>query len=254
MTSPSLQTFVSLLKHVEAFSCLDIDDAPESPGLYAWYGILKVGPQDWEMKLANGDDLGHKACRSLLQKHTTRHASPPLSLEGRGTFASMWRGDLRDMTAETLGALLAEDISADGNATGGESYPSQLNEVLGSSRTREILLKVLQVATPILAAPVYIGVAKSLRSRLKQHTDLLFKLSKYVSKNPEARRELVNAPKSTFASRAISMGFTVDTLTVWTLNLASVYPEKEDQDVLRAVAETAEWLLNRWYRPMLGKR
>lgn len=253
MTSPTLQTFVNLLKHVEAFSCLDVDEAPDSPGLYAWYGTLKVGPQDWEMKLSGGDDLGHRACRTLLQKHTTRHASPPLALEGRGAFATVWKGDLRDMTAETLSAILAQEAAASED-TPGEQYPSQLQEVLGSPRTREILLKVLQIATPILAAPVYIGVATSLRNRLKQHTELLYKLSKHVDKNPDARREMQKLQKTYFASRAVSMGFNPDSLTVWTLNLSSVYPKKEDQDALRMIAESAEWLLNRWYRPMLGRR
>ncbi len=254
MTSPTLQTFVSLLKHVEAFSCLDVDEAPDSPGLYAWYGTLKAGPQDWEMKLSNGDDLGHRACRTLLQKHTTRHASPPLTLEGRGAFTTMWKGDLRDTTAETLAGILDQEASTPEYAAGGEQYPSQLHEVLSLPRTREILLKVLQVATPILAAPVYIGVATSLRTRLRQHTETLYKLSKHVDKNPDARRELQKLQKSTFASRAISIGFSPDSLTAWTLNLASVYPKKEDQDALRMVAESAEWLLNRWYRPMLGRR
>lgn len=84
----TLQTFVSVLKHVEAFSCLDVDEAADNPGVYAWYGALKAGPQDWEMKLLNGDDLGLRACRLLLQKHTTRHASPPITLEARGAFTT----------------------------------------------------------------------------------------------------------------------------------------------------------------------
>jgi hypothetical protein len=254
MSSPTLQTFVGLLKHVEAFSCLDVDEAPDSPGLYAWYGTLKAGPQDWEMKLANGNDLGHKACRSLLQKHTTRHASPPLAMEGRGAFTTIWKGDLRDTTAETLANILAQDGATTEDAASGDPYPGQFQEVLASERTREILLKILQIATPILAAPVYIGVATSLRTRLKTHTDLLFKLSKHVDKNPDARHELQKLTNTKFASRAVSMGFTPDSLTAWTLNLTSVYPQKADQDALRMVAESAEWLLNRWYRPMLGRR
>lgn len=82
---------------------------------------------------------------------------------------------MRDTTAETLVGMLAQEAATVDASR--EQYPSQLNNVLGLPRTREILLKVLQVATPILAAPVYIGVATSLRTRLRQHTDMLYKLS-----------------------------------------------------------------------------
>lgn len=53
----------------------------------------------------------------------------------------------------------------------------------------------------------------------------------------------------------MTMGFSVDTLTAWTLSLTRLQPDTSiDVNTLRSVAETAEWLLNRWYRPMLGKR
>jgi hypothetical protein len=242
-----------LVKHLEAFSCLNVDEAPESPGLYAWYGLLNAGPQDWELNLAAGEDLGAQACRTLLQQHSSRFASPPLRLEARGTFSSIWRGDLRDASAERLRTILAGEVAAvEKDPTSDENQQRLLDSVLASSKLREILLGILKAATPILSAPMYIGVAMSLRARLRQHVDMLFKLASTAPASPRERERLL--ADSRFASRAIGMGFSADTLSVWTLNLASLYPDHSDQEALRVVAETAEWLLNRWHRPLLGRR
>lgn len=197
----------NFLGYVEAFSCLNVDEAPVGPGLYAWYGTLIAGPQDWEMKLEGGEDRGLKACRTLLQKHTFRHGSPPISLEGRGAFTTLWRGDLRDVTAEMLASLLGEDVDELNDATDEDAYPSQFKKVLASKQTRELLLKLLQAATPILASPIYIGVALSLRTRLRQHVDQLYKFSEIINKNPEARTELARASKSTFVVTCDDHGF-----------------------------------------------
>lgn len=254
MTSPAKKT-VNHLRHLDMFTCLEVDEAPDKPGLYAWYGLLKVGPQDWEVSLVDGEDAGQRACRTLLQRHTARYTRLPLNLEAQGTFGSSWKGKLHDLTAEKLRGILAGDQPKDiGDNNENKAYQTAIENVLSSSMLRKVMLEVLQVATPILTAPVYIGVASSLRTRLRQHTEQLFRFSEAVARSPDARETLINASKSTFASRALSMGFTPDTLTVWTLNLAPMYPDKEDQEALRTVAEACEWLLNRWHRPILGKR
>ena len=108
-------------------------------------------------------------------------------------------------------------------------------------------------STPFAAAPIYVGVAKNLNDRLRQHTEQLFKLAELIRKNPENKRKLLESDKSTFASRALATGFNEDTVVVWTLNLDSLFQGVERED-LRAVAESAEWLLNRWHKPLLGKR
>jgi hypothetical protein len=201
--------------------------------------------------LADGEDLGDQASRSLLQRHSTRFASPPLKIDARGAFFTGWRGDIQDSTQDKLRAALAGKTTANEQGTG-ELEPSQLDSVLASPQHREILIGILQLATPILSSPIYIGVAKSLRTRLRQHVDVLFKLANAAPATAEERDRLLS--DSRFASRAVGMGFSADTLSVWTLNLSAAYPGKSNTDALRAVAETAEWLLNRWHRPLLGRR
>ncbi len=245
------------LRHLCVFSCLNVDDAPEEPGLYAWYGLLNAGECDWKMLLVEGEDRGNDASRNLLQRHTARSSSPPLKLQARGTFSAHWTGELRDASSERLTAVLwgkHMNIQQDLGASDDDKYHQKLQEVLLSEKLREKLFFILQVATPILSAPIYIGVATNLRIRLKQHTDALFKLA-HASPNElsaEDRKRLIEDGR--FAARAIGMGFSPDNLSVWTLGLDAVYSGGENTEVLRKVAETAEWLLNRWHKPLLGRR
>lgn len=247
---------VERLKHMHRFTPLTIDEAPESAGLYAWYGTLDFGPKDWELDLVEGVDHGLGACRTLLQGHTTRFVGPPLRMAATGTFATEWRGDLRDVTSERLSEELGADSRSDRtDAPSDERVKfAKLHDILESPAQRSLLLGTLQAAVPVLSAPLYIGVAESLRVRLRQHVDQLFKLSDAVKRNPKARTKLINREKSTFASRAISLGFTQDTIEVWALGLESLNPKHASPEQLRTIAEAAEWLLNRWHRPLLGKR
>lgn len=244
-------------RHVDILTPLTIDRAPEGVGLYAWYGQLSFGPKDWEQQISAGVDQGEKMTRSLLQRHTTRYASPRVKLEGRGTFSTTWRGALDDATIERLHAIISGDpIPTDSR---GQVHPDdeerfeKFQYVLGRSDLRGILLDALQFCTPFVSAPIYVGVAKNLNNRLKQHTEQLFKLAELIRRNPENKRKLLESDKSTFASRAIATGFNEDTVIVWTLNLDSLFQGVERND-LRAVAETAEWLPNRWHKPLLGRR
>jgi hypothetical protein len=257
MPLPARHPLEEFVQHVDILTPLTIDRAPDSVGLYAWYGQLSFGPKDWEQQVSSGMDEGEKLCRSLLQRHTTRYTSPRVRLEGRGTFSTTWRGTLDDATIERLRAIIS-----------GETVPSESNwhiyqddqkrfekfqYVLARSDLRGTLLNAIKFCTPFISAPIYIGVAASLRDRLKQHTDQLFKLAELVANNPDNKKKLYESDKSTFASRALAMGFNEETVVVWTINLGSLF-QGTKRDDLRAIAESAEWLLNRWHKPLLGKR
>lgn len=249
------------LKYVSVYSCLNVDDATEGPGLYAWYGILSAGPRDWQLQLRDGEDQGEAACRNLLQKHCSRFDSPPLQLDARGTFSTRWRGDLRDISSQRISSTLNGASVTDEDSPwrreeskGEEDRARILSDTLRSEVDRRLLLSTLALATPILSAPIYIGVATRLRQRLRQHVDSLIKFFEATSRNPALKEQLMQHKRTTFASRAIAMGFTPDMLSVWTLPLSLIGEDEHEEERLRAIAEVVEWFLNRWNRPLLGKR
>ncbi|MHA7630835.1 hypothetical protein [Corallococcus sp. M7] len=257
MSLPARHPLEDFVKHVGILTPQTIDRAPDSVGLYAWYGQLSFGPKDWEQQMSAGVDEGEKTCRSLIQRHTTRYTSPQVKLEGRGTFSTTWRGSLEDATTEQLRAIISGEVASSEprwhTHQDDQKRFDKFQYVLARSDLRGTLLNALKFCTPFISSPIYIGVATNLRDRLKQHTDQLFKLAELVAKKPENRKKLYESDKSTFASRALAMGFNEDTVVVWTINLGSLFQEIERDD-LRAIAESAEWLLNRWHKPLLGKR
>lgn len=257
MPAPDRHPLLDFVRHVDILSPLTINRASQCVGLYAWYGQISFGPKDWEQQISSGVDQGEKTCRSLLQRHTSRYTSPKVTLEGRGTFSTTWRGALDDVTIERLQAIISgEPIPKESSR---QEHPDdqkrfeKFQYVLARSDLRGVLLSALKLCTPFASAPIYVGVATNLNDRLTQHTEQLFKLSELIRRNPENKKKLLDSDKTSFASRALATGFNEDTVVVWTLNLGSLFQGVERDD-LRAVAETAEWLLNRWHKPLLGKR
>ena len=86
----------------EVFEPLTIDEAPDCPGLYAWFPHLGAGAHDWKMHIEDGQDVGAVSCQRLIQRQSSSIAAPTISLSGSGTFSSQWKGELRDETGSDL--------------------------------------------------------------------------------------------------------------------------------------------------------
>ena len=162
---------------------------------------------------------------------------------------------MKDNTAK----ILQDTLSAAGNNQEENSYDHQrapkLQASLESRDARLLMVKALEIAMPVLSAPIYVGVATCLNTRLSQHVNDINKLSSAVNDDPEVRQRLREKGKSNFAQRAVAAGFTPESLQVWTCNLDLLIEDLESQSHdARAVAEAVEWLLNRWHRPYLGRR
>lgn len=221
--------------------------APDAPGLYAWYGHLDAGPVDWELDPAAGEDKGRERLLALLNHHSARNNPPPLELRATANLNLGWRGDL-DSTAATSVREVMDDMRDDEG-----SGPSALKRTLGSPVRREALVHALWQATPILSAPLYVGVTESLESRLRDHLDDLRRALDVVRRSPESR-EILRRRGKTFGARAVGAGYDLESLRVFTLNFDDVLDGQLDAAQARTVAEAAEWLLNRWQRPPLGRR
>lgn len=251
-----------LLGHLQRFDSRTISKAPTCVGLYAWYGRLDAGIKDWELELVNGIDAGVYRFTKLLQQHTSRYQAPPLATKAKGNFAITYEGLLEERSLNFLQTILSneENLSFEHDendsqeTTRNKTRAKRLHETVERYKTRKWLVNVLRITTPILSSPVYIGVSDNLNTRLNTHLKELRDLSEATKHNPTDRESLLGAPDSSFAKRAIGMGFSTESLEVWTLNLETALGVSNDPVNLRIMAEAAEWLLNRWHRPTLGRR
>jgi hypothetical protein len=228
----------------------EVDDAPQRPGLYAWYGSLAVGRADWEELIQDGQDLGDKRSRAVIRGHAGRHTTSPLSVSAKAGFELEYAGTLSPkVDSELIGKVSAEP----GEMTEGKVF----DQVIASVSMRRTLLDVLAKSAPVFATPLYIGVSNNLRDRLKTHATELITLWGGVSRDPEYLATLVRdgGPRSTFAFRAVSRGFSTENVRVWFSEIELAAGGQTLSDVnQKDVAEAAEWILNRCHRPLLGRK
>lgn len=242
-------------EHFQRFDIENIAQAPTSPGLYAWYGVMVAGPPDWEINLQQGVDHGELNSRRLLRNHTARYRGPDLAVEATGGFSTVWQGLIKDSSNVDLQEML--DLASSSATSNDEDTPApKLQYTLSSPNARKLLFSALSICNPIFSAPLYIGVAEDLSKRLDQHAKMLFKLWDVYSRDPTQLDKVLSNKKlkGQFAVRAVERGFSPESVEVWTLPLQSLNGENLNNDQLRKIAEALEWLLNRWHRPPLGRR
>lgn len=218
----------------------EVDSAPADPGIYAWYGVPNPGRGDYAESLDDdGVDRGVRTFVEFLQRHTDRVRPPNLSVTARGGFWAEWAGSLGEIGHPRIVDALEAAVDASG--------PAKLREALRSEPTREVLAWGVHNAAPLAASPLYIGVAVSLRDRLSTHVA-------WIQKSLEAFDRTGSVPvewrRNQFGARAVDAGFRLTTLWVGTM----AFGGRVGNDELRDCAEAVEWILNRWYRPLLGER
>lgn len=221
----------------------DVDTAVEAPGLYAWYATLTFGPTDWQAALdAAGTDQGMAAFGQLLGLQTSRLVPPRLRVGAVGHLWARWSGPLEEGGSGEIRKAIGRTHQS---PAGG---PAALQRVMQRADLRQATAEVLATCAPQIAAPIYIGVTINLRERLTTHLNTLRDATEAIAANggtPTA--EL----RKSFGGRAASAGFDEDSLSVAVFPVATTPPDVDDR---RTVAEAAEFLLNRWCRPILGRR
>jgi hypothetical protein len=241
--------------YYQLFSLETVSQAPKVSGLYAWYAGLNAGLKDWELEIVDGIDIGTDRLRSLLKRHTDRYCFSELETTALGAFSQTWTGQLQDQTANSLRSVLAAPTNIQEQDSYDQKRAPKLQSTLESRDKRRLMVKALEMALPVLSAPIYVGVADCLHTRLSQHVREIYQLTNTVLNDPASRERLRKEKKTNFALRAIAAGFSPENLQVWTFNLDLLMEELENktQDA-RTVAEAVEWVLNRWHRPYLGRR
>jgi hypothetical protein len=232
----------------------ELEQAPESPGLYAWYGVLRSGRGTWGVNIEHGADQGESHSRRALNRHTEHFANAALDVTVESAFSASWSGALEDGTLASQRAVI-QNAEKHNLGESDRAAAPKLQTTLHTPIMRKTLFDVLERSAPIFSAPLYIGVAENLRSRLKTHAHNLNVHSRRSATTSNYFKNVTDAKTlGTFAFRAARQGFSPDNLEVWVLDVAAVAEEGRDVHQLREVAEACEWLLNRWHRPQLGRR
>ena len=222
------------------FGAGSLDQAPANAiGLYAWYARPVLGRGDWANDGSGGDaDKAVEQFLAALQNHSNRMTPPDVNLKGQSPFGQTWAGSI---SIDSLDSPM--------------TYKSHLAEETG----REAVARVLTDAPPTFAAPVYIGVTDNLRRRLMQHMTALQLVYGARSREPSVMTqsydfgELGSEIDNVFAIRAIDAGFAPDHMIVWVLDFSEL-TQRMGREATYKVAKAAELTLNRWYRPLLGRR
>ncbi|URN08546.1 GIY-YIG nuclease family protein [Actinomadura madurae] len=222
---------------------LDVDQTPESPGLYAWYATFQASNQDWKFKPDGASDGAILGFLNLLRRYASYYEPLPIDLAGRGAYGSRWEG------------LLEIDfpLRPEESESTDEDRLGVLLDTLGSEDRRRVMATLLKAATPVFSSPLYIGVAENLQNRLKQHKRDFEQADEWLRDHPEDAQVIKLRGKS-FGQRAAARGISMNNLEVWVIHL-----EENDQNgvtvkEVRKTAESTEWLLHRLYSPILGKQ
>ncbi|WP_425245411.1 GIY-YIG nuclease family protein [Streptomyces sp. NEAU-NA10] len=226
---------------------LDVDQAPESPGLYAWYVSFRAGPHDWKLKPGPDGDQAIEGFVGLLRRYAGYYEPLPLALSGRGAYGAKWDGELAPDYP------LREPDAEDPQVDDIEPRLEKLTQSLDTESRRRVMATILEKATPVFSTPVYIGVAENLRQRLRQHRVSYTKAHDWLREHPEDI-ELVRTKGKSFGERAAAREIAMQHLEAWVIDLADEENDEVTKKNLRNTAESAEWLLHRLYSPILGRQ
>ena len=211
----------------------DIDQAPRSPGLYAWYIRSPLGDLDWKPNVVDGVDSARRQFVAAMVQYASYFATPIIKLNGSTSkYYSSWDGEIQK----------TEDIA-----------PDDGNRVMAAADNiseRRIVTQLIGSAAPFFAAPAYVGVATDLGKRLGEHLRDFDKASKAIKTQPDLAEPLRVRGRSLGArlagARVAREHLYVSVLAV---DLSEDSPEKA-----RSSAETAEWILQRVFQPAFGRR
>lgn len=236
----------------------EIEKAPRAIGIYAWYGILNVGPMDWkdeDIEMRSGEN----SLRNVLFRHTQRFRPQELATHARRNW-HVWKGRLKDDRFQKFVDLViknnaaAESVGNKQQAELIERDRATLNAALVSDANRGALVRILAAAAPVLSAPIYIGQTDNLRRRLSNHKASFLNV-RSIQMDDTSQQATERDLDVSFATRAVNAGFTSENLVVYTLNVDEFLKNGSHSQLNRKqITKSAEILLNNWARPILGKR
>ena len=209
---------------LEKLTWPNLGEAPEKPGVYAWYVRLVLGEADlteFESSVMKEQSSGGRPAY-IVEDMLTRHffhpfRETPYTVNLTGPLKPRYAGELKHEPAASAG--LVDRLIDD---------PSRLRP----------LAHVLGAAAPYFTAPLYIGMASNLRGRLQQHKDRIIRFTN----NPGSLHNEESA--SGFAEQVVQRNFNPTQLFVQYLVVDNINAD-EQVDL--------ENILNRINFPIFGR-
>lgn len=208
-----------------ALSWSEIDLAPEGPGVYAWYSRLVISKADLDdvvgrvaaAKLHSEQSAYEEVRRALDKFIFGPYRESPYKVSLRGQLKPRFTGEVEHEPpkTDTLVARLVQD-------------PERFRAVAG----------VLRTAAPWFTAPLYIGMAAGLRSRLKQHKSKIIEL-----RDTRISSDASDASEAGFANQVVARNFDPTNLFV---HVAEMQVENTEYNDI-------ENILNRINYPIFGR-
>ncbi|MFG2956392.1 hypothetical protein ACGF5O_22045 [Streptomyces sp. NPDC048291] len=238
------------------YSMPHVDQAPDTPGLYAWYVSFRAGPHDWKLRAGKNGDEATEGFLNLLRKYAGYYEPLPINLSGRGSYGARWQGEIA--LDSPLGPPDGPDAptSVDAEDDTEAEAVLRLEKLMGSLDTenrRRVMSTILTQAIPVFSSPLYIGVAENLKQRLIQHRQKFTRAHDYLREHPQDA-DAVRAHGRSFGERAAARNIAMEHLEAWVIDLGDEQNDEITKKQLRNTAESAEWLLHRLYSPILGRQ
>lgn len=203
----------------------EIDLAPETPGVYAWYSRLDISKADIDaiVKRVNEAKLiGDPQARAEVEDALDRFIFSPYR---ETPYQVALRGQLKPKFS--------------GEVAHEPTRPESLVGRLAANPERfRTVSDILKTAAPWFTAPLYIGMAINLRSRLKQHKSKIVEL-----RDLQGHGAIDDVAEAGFANQVVARNFDPTNLFV---HIAEVNVDTGEHNDL-------ENILNRINYPIFGR-
>lgn len=209
----------------KALSWAEIDQAPEVPGIYAWYSRLIISKADIEAVIRRVDLA--RLSSELLAKQEVEEALERFIYGPyqETPYLVALRGQLKPRFS---GAVAHEPSRSD----------SLISRLATEPERFRVIADVLKTVAPSFTAPLYIGMAKNLRSRLKQHRNKIVEL-----RDQHGGHGVDASVEAGFANQVVARNFDPTNLFV---HIAEVNVDTGEHNDL-------ENILNRINYPIFGR-
>ena len=208
-----------------ALSWSELELAPEGPGVYAWYSRLVIARADVEGVIKRVKDAQSKdevVARQEVEAALDRfiygpYRETPYQVSLRGQLKPKFSGEV-------------------------QHEPSKSDSLIGRLASKperfRTVTDVLKTAAPWFTAPLYIGMAINLRSRLMQHRNKIVEL-----RDIQSQASIDDPAEAGFANQVVARNFDPTNLFVHVAELSVDTGEHND----------LENILNRINYPIFGR-
>jgi hypothetical protein len=210
---------------VRVLTWSEIDLAPETPGVYAWYSRLDISKADIDAvvrRVRTARQESEAKARAEVEDALDRFIFNPYR---ETPYQVSLRGQLKP---KFNGEVIHEPSKSD----------SLIGRLASNPERFRTISEVLKTAAPWFTAPLYIGMAINLRIRLKQHRNKIVEL-----RDLQGQASIDDPAEAGFANQVVARNFDPTNLFV---HIAEVNVDTGEHNDL-------ENILNRINYPIFGR-